>query len=156
MSMTKVDFSDPEKVFKAFKLRDGTNKARLIRALIKARGDYLPLPALLRAAYGAVDGGDEASLRMIVKGINVAIKENSLPMKVEKIRPDRVLHLTLVYLRSDESKPAGRLPTPEEANRYYDDRTSNQPPPGADAQGNIRVFDKDKVPADVFDFEIIS
>jgi len=56
------------------------------------------------------------------------------------------------------------LPTPEEAKRYeakryYEDRVNNQPPIGADGQGNIRTFPiingKAQVPDDYFDFEII-
>ena len=35
------------------------------------------------------------------------------------------------------NKPMG--PTSEEAKRYYEDSMNNQPPPGADSQGNIRI-----------------
>src|SRR4051812_37117470 len=37
-----------------------------------------------------------------------------------------------------------------------DDRVNNQPPPGADAQGNIKVYkSKDDIPPEAFNFEII-
>jgi len=107
----QVDVSDPEAVFKAFKVREGTNKHRLLTAMIFAMGQSLPLNAMLKAAYGKEGVGDEGSLMMIVKGITVAISKNGLPFEVKKTRVAKVLHLALVHL---EPEPEQAPEAPEE------------------------------------------
>jgi hypothetical protein len=100
--MIQVDVSDPEAVFKAFKVREGTNKHRLLTAMIHAMGQSLSLSTMLKAAYGKEGVGDEGSLMMIVKGINVAITKNGLPFDVRKTRVAKVLHLALIHLEPEQ------------------------------------------------------
>jgi hypothetical protein len=102
----QVDVSDPEAVFKAFKVREGTNKHRLLTALIHAMGQSLSLSTMLKAAYGMEGVGDEGSLMMIVKGITVAITKNGLPFEVRKTRVVKVLHLALIHLEPEQESEA--------------------------------------------------
>jgi hypothetical protein len=100
--MIQVDVSDPEAMIKAFKVREGTNKHRLLTAMIHAMGQSLSLSTMLKAAYGKDGVGDEGSLMMIVKGILVAITKNGLPFEVEKTRVAKVLHLALIHLEPEQ------------------------------------------------------
>jgi len=63
------------------------------------------------------------------------------------------------YEKLVESFESPKPPTAEDYKRFYEDRVNNQPPIGADGQGNIRTFPiingKAQVPDDYFDFEII-
>lgn len=63
------------------------------------------------------------------------------------------------YEKLVESFENPREPTVEDYKRFYEDRTSNQPPPGADNEGNIRTYPivngKVQLPDDAFNFEII-
>jgi hypothetical protein len=102
----QVDVSDPEAVFKAFKVREGTNKHRLLTAMIHAMGQSLSLSTMLKAAYGMEGVGDEGSLMMIVKGITVAITKNGLPFEVRKTRVVKVLHLALIHLEPEQESEA--------------------------------------------------
>jgi hypothetical protein len=102
----QVDVSDPEAVFKAFKVRKGTNKHRLLTAMIHAMGQSLSLSTMLKAAYGMEGVGDEGSLMMIVKGITVAITKNGLPFEVRKTRVVKVLHLALIHLEPEQESEA--------------------------------------------------
>jgi hypothetical protein len=99
----QVDVSDPEAVFKAFKVREGTNKHRLLTAMIHAMGQPLSLSTMLKAAYGKDGVGNEGSLMMIVKGITVAIAKNRLPFEVRKTRVAKVLHLALIHLEESDA-----------------------------------------------------
>jgi hypothetical protein len=111
--MIQVDVSDPEAVFKAFKVREGTNKHRLLTAMIHAMGQSLSLSTMLKAAYGKEGVGDEGSLMMIVKGINVAITKNGLPFDVRKTRVAKVLHLALIHLEPEQESEQESEQEPE-------------------------------------------
>ena len=51
----------------------------------------------------------------------------------------------------DQYRDHGRAPTEEEFYKAFVDRMENQPPLGADAYGNVKLYDKDKIPPPTFE-----
>jgi hypothetical protein len=103
--VTRLDVSDHQAVFKAFQRREGTNKAKLIMAMIKAMGKPFTLKDLLVAAYGDEQGGTEGGVLTVIKGLGIDIDKFGLPLKFVKTRVGGSPTVTLIYTgeTSDET-----------------------------------------------------
>lgn len=68
----------------AFGLREGTNKAKIVDALLEAKGKALSVGAILKAAYGSAKEDNMGALTMALKGVQATIAKNKI--KYELIR----------------------------------------------------------------------
>jgi hypothetical protein len=69
------------------KLRGGTLKAAVVERLLASLGEFVPEEELVEAAY---IGGDaekaKGNLKMILRGVKVAIERNGVPLRLENQR----------------------------------------------------------------------
>ena len=73
----------------SFGEREGTNRKRLIDALMAKRGDFVKLDDLVSAVYGKpadpkVTAQFKGPLSMVMKGLKVMIDKNALPVDLVK------------------------------------------------------------------------
>lgn len=69
-----------------FGQRPGSKREALIKKLTAKRNDYVGLDKLIKAVYGADADVDEQKgpIMMVMKGMNVMIEKNNLPVKILK------------------------------------------------------------------------
>lgn len=67
-----------------FELREGSNKEKLVDALLGAKGKALPVSALLKATYGSMKEENKSALMMVMKGIPKVIDKNKIKMMLVK------------------------------------------------------------------------
>lgn len=94
----------PAKAALVFGEREGTNRKRLIDCLVAKRGKFVPLVDIIRAVYpDAPVINDSAALAqfkgpvgMVMKGLNVMIEKNKLPVTLTKQKKDKVTSYGLI------------------------------------------------------------
>ncbi len=67
-----------------FELREGSNKEKLVDALLGAKGKALGVTALLKATYGNGKEENKGALMMVMKGVSASIEKNKIKMTLVK------------------------------------------------------------------------
>ncbi len=67
-----------------FELREGSNKEKLVDALLAAKGKPLGVSALLKATYGSAKDDNKGALMMVMKGVPAVIAKNKIKMELIK------------------------------------------------------------------------
>jgi hypothetical protein len=81
--------STVDKICEEFGVRDGTNRARLVRALAANFGKPVPIEKLVKATYGArAPVSSKSKLAMVIGGAHLMIQKNRLPYRIIKERTE--------------------------------------------------------------------
>lgn len=69
-----------------FELRAGSNKEKLVDALLAAKGKALGMSALLKATYGNSKEENKGALMMVMKGVTGSIENNKIKLTLVKAK----------------------------------------------------------------------
>lgn len=78
-----------------FGLREGTNRAKLVDALLAAKGKALPLSALLKATYGNTKEENAGAIKMVLKGVQMMIDANKIKLTLVKTKDGKEMTFAL-------------------------------------------------------------
>lgn len=72
----------------AFKVREGSNREKLLEALAARQGKQVPVKDLLKAVYGTstVSAQSNGKLGMVANGLDASIEKDKLPFRVFRTR----------------------------------------------------------------------
>jgi hypothetical protein len=79
------------KISQEFGARLGTNREKLIEALHGSFGKFVPINQLLKAVFGSMNEENRGALAMVMKGVEVMIKDEKLPYKTDRKKDDKGL-----------------------------------------------------------------
>lgn len=80
-----------------FGLREGTARAKLVDALLAAKGKPVYVKDLLKAVYGKADDEWKTALNMVLQGMKGMINTNKIKMEITRDKDDKG---TMIALKS--------------------------------------------------------
>jgi hypothetical protein len=75
MRRTVMAHSKKQQVFETLGVREETNRAALVSALVAKAGKPVAISALMKAVYGSDAAENKGPLKMIVRGLKLMIKK---------------------------------------------------------------------------------
>lgn len=78
-----------------FGLREGTNREKLVDALLAAKGKALGVSALLKATYGNAKEENKGALMMVMKGVQIMIDKNKIKLTLVKAKEGKEMTFAL-------------------------------------------------------------
>lgn len=78
-----------------FGLREGSNRERLVDALLAAKGKPVPISGLLKAVYGNTKEEGKGPLNMVLKGMQDMIAKNKIKMEIIRAKDDKGVTIAL-------------------------------------------------------------
>lgn len=72
-----------------FGLREGSNRAKLVDALLAAKGKPVAISGLLKAVYGNTKEEGKSALNMVLKGMSDMIVKNKIKMQIVRERDEK-------------------------------------------------------------------
>lgn len=85
---TKAEPKKTGTVRDQFGLREGSNRAKLVDALLEAKGKPVPISGLLKAVYGSAKEEGKSALNMVLKGMVDMIAKNKIKMEIVRAKED--------------------------------------------------------------------
>lgn len=70
------------KIIEAFELREGSNREKLVTALVKNAGKPMTIDALLKATYGKASEENRGALNMVIGGARNTIVKNKMDLQI--------------------------------------------------------------------------